>query len=466
LSNLRNNKYNINGESIMEWTSIVLERGKCAWGRCYFCGWGKKVVEKSIEDVKKDFDTQISKKRGYSKLKIFSSGSFLDDNQFPKELREYIFCRLKELGFKEVIIESRVEFITKDKILELKKFADIKFTIAIGLEVADNDALKILNKGLTLKVLEEKIQLLKENNIGVRLYVLANPHPKLRDIELVNKTVEYALRFADSVVVINTYPHVNSQLWEDWIKGRWRPLSKEEFNKIVERWKDFPNIEFDFNNFAFIPKFPKEKRVKLKGVGHEFLVHPYYEVWQDFLQRIYEPPKGKEYVLFLPCAYVKPYTKSKTWRAILRGISGYPFFKKLHIIAISSPGVIPYEFINYYPFNNYDWPEWLETKEIKREYIDVTKKRIKKYIGAHYNHYKNIYFAYFKLDAESLIALRNAFEELRNEGFNIQLIECLSEDTYKKIREIDYKPLLAHPEAVNDLKKCLKDFFMRKNTNR
>lgn len=311
----------------MSWASIILERGKCAWGKCYFCGWGKKIVEKSLDEVKKDFERQISSKKDYKKLKIFSSGSFLDDKQFPKELREYIFSRLEELGFEEVIIESRIEFITHEKLEELKKFRKLKITIAIGLEVADDNALKILNKGLTLKKFEEKMKLLRENGFGIRLYVLANPHPELRDIEITNKTIEYALKFADSIVVINTYPHTESELWEDWIKGIWKPLSKDEFNKIVEKWKNNPKIEFDYNNFAFIPKFPREKRIKLKGVGHEFLVHPYYEVWQDFLQRIYEPPKDKVHVLFLPCAYRKPYTRSKTWKAILGSISGFKFLR-------------------------------------------------------------------------------------------------------------------------------------------
>ena len=437
---------------------MVLERGKCFWGKCYFCGWGKKVVERSIEEVKRIFDKFISSKQDIERLKIFSSGSFLDPKQFPEELQDYIFRRAEEYGIKEIVIESRPEFITENVVSRLSQYK-VKITVAMGLEVADNEALKILNKGMTVEQYIRAATLLKKYGLGVRTYVLVNPHSKIRSPEYVHKTIELALKYSDSIVVINTYPHKNSDLWEDWINGKWRPLDKTEFEKIIAPWKDNPKIEFDFDNFAFIPKFPPEKRIFLRGVGHEYLRHPYYEVWQDFFQRFYIPPAEKEYVLFLPCAYKKPYTKSKTWKSILRAIAGYPFFKKLHLIAVSSPGVIPYEFIKYYPFANYDWPEWEETKEIKKEYIEVTKDRVLKYVKAHLSHYKEVYFAYLKPDSESMKAIRLAFDELKKSGINVRLIECFSEETYSKLSEAGLKNPVAQPDAIEDLKRRLKSFF-------
>mgnify|MGYP000197391119 FL=1 len=442
----------------MKTYSMVLERGKCFWGKCYFCGWGKKVVERSIEEVKRIFDKFISSKQDIERLKIFSSGSFLDPKQFPEELQDYIFRRAEEYGIKEIVIESRPEFITENVVSRLSQYK-VKITVAMGLEVADNEALKILNKGMTVEQYIRAATLLKKYGLGVRTYVLVNPHSKIRSPKYVHKTIEFALKYSDSIVVINTYPHKNSDLWEDWINGKWRPLDKTEFEKIIAPWKDNPKIEFDFDNFAFIPKFPPEKRIFLRGVGHEYLKHPYYEVWQDFFQRFYIPPAEKEYVLFLPCAYKKPYTKSKTWKSILRAIAGYPFFKKLHLIAVSSPGVIPYEFIKYYPFANYDWPEWEETEEIKKEYIEVTKDRVLKYVKAHLSHYKEVYFAYLKPDSESMKAIRLAFDELKKSGINVRLIECFSEETYSKLSEAGLKNPVAQPDAIEDLKRRLKSFF-------
>lgn len=439
--------------------SLVLERGKCFWGKCYFCGWGKKIADRTIDEVKQNFDKILKKRTDVQRLKIFSSGSFLDPNQFPVDLQNYIFKHCEELRIVELIIESRPEFITEEVVQRLKQYK-LKIVVAMGLEVADDKALKILNKGMTVKKYIAAAELLKKYGLGVRTYILVNPHPQISSPEYVHKSINLALKYSDSIVVINTYPHKGSDLWEDWIAGKWRPLDQNEFENIIKPWKDNPKIEFDFDNFAFVPKFPKEKRIFLRGVGHEYLKHPYYEVWQDYFQRFYTPPPEKRYVLFLPCAYRKPYTKSKTWKNILRAISGFPFFKVLHLIAVSSPGIIPYEFIRYYPFANYDWPEWKETEEIKKEYISVTKDRVKKYVLAHMKNYESLYFAYFKPDSETMKAIRQAFEELKKEGYKISLIECFSKKTYNELLKKETKNPVAQEPAIDDLRSCLKNNFL------
>lgn len=446
----------------MKNAKIVMERGKCSWGRCYFCGWGKKVVDASVGDLKKRykrFIEKVVKKKGIEVVEILPSGSFLDERQFPREFVKYCIEEAKKAGVKAVIIESRPEFINDD-ILQYVKVEGIKVHVAIGLELADDDILsKYYNKGITVKDYLKAVETLRRNGFKVRTYILVNGHPILQNLDLqyklLKKSMDLVLKVSDSAVIINTYPHVKSELWEDWISLRWRPLDKEQFFKLVGEWTDDPRVELDFNNLNFIPKFPKEKRIPLKGVGREYLLHPYYEVWQDFFVRFYEPPPGKEYLLFAPCSYKKPYTRSKTWRAFLGRISGYPFFKKIHIVVISTPGVIPYEFINYYPFNAYDWPLWLETEELKKEYIKVTTERVKRYIEKHKERYE-LYFVYLKSDPESMIAIKNAFKEL---GLESRLIDTVSDETYKQIVEEGFKPALAHPAAVEELAATLKKYL-------
>jgi len=439
---------------------IILERGKCAWGQCYFCGWGKKRVEVSVDELKRRFEGFIKKhvsRGGIGRLKIFSSGSFLDEEQFPKDFVKWIVEIAEKHDIDEVVIESRPEFISKEK-LELLRSGKVKITVAMGLELADDEFLaKYYKKGFKVEDYLRAVKLLRKYGFGVRVYVLVNGHPILyREPELqkrlLEKTMKLTLEIADSIVIINAYPHVQSDLWEDWIKGEWKPLDEKQFYELVREWKDNPKVELDFSNYNFIPKFPRSKRIFLKGVGHDYIVHPYYEVWQDYFIRFYKPPQGKNYVLFLPCAYRKPYTRSRTWRAILNVISGYPFFKKLHLIAVSSPGVIPYEYVKYYPFNAYDWPEWLETEEIKKEYIEVTKERVKRYVNAHKEHY-NHYFAYFRPDSETIKAIKMAFEELK---LSDKLTVILDNETYNQIVKEEFKPAVAHPLAIGKLRSTLK----------
>ena len=172
----------------------------------------------------------------------------------------------------------------------------------------------------------------------------------------------------------------------------------------------------------------------------EFFLHPYYEVWQDFIARFYKKPENKKHVLFIPCTYTKPYSKSRLHREIMKRVPD-----SVHLVVISSPGVVPYEFIKEYPFANYDWEEWKETEEIKKLYIEVTRERIKRYLSRH--KYEK-YFCFFKYTSESYIALLQACSEL-----GIRIRQCLKRETREEIK--DRKNPLLSEKALKDLEEVM-----------
>ncbi|MEM1549868.1 MAG: DUF5591 domain-containing protein [Candidatus Methanomethylicia archaeon] len=441
--------------------NLILESGSCSWGKCYFCGWGKHSVKCSLDELKGKVFNFLSSKRREGKidlLKVFSSGSFLDVKQFPDEFIVWFIRLCENFGINELIVESRPEYIIEDR-LKLLFSEKVKVTVAIGLEMANDDVLlNYYNKGLVVEDIIGAVKILRGFGFGVRLYILVNGHPYLYlnpefHRKIFEDSIRLAVDIADSVVVINAYPHVGSNLWEDWIKGVWKPFDEEQFHNFVGEWVNHPKVELDFNNLNFIPKFPRDKQVFIYGVGRECLIHPYYEVWQDYIIRFYKPPKHKDIALFLPCAYRKPYTRSKTWKAILEVLSRIEFFPRIHLIAVSSPGVIPYEFISYYPFQSYDWPEWLETEDVKREYIEVTRIRVRNYLSKHGLNYR-LFYAYFRPNAETLTAINYAFSDL---GLMDKLKIVIDVDLAREIESSGFKPMVAHEKALAKLKKVLID---------
>ncbi|MCD6476557.1 MAG: DUF5591 domain-containing protein [Candidatus Aenigmarchaeota archaeon] len=409
---------------------IFLSSGKCSWGKCFACGWGKlKGPEPNLHRLKNIIDKKFKKLKNIDRLKIFVSGSFLDDKQFPKSIRKYIIQKIKENNIKQLVIESRPEFISNES---LSDFKGIDLYVAIGLECADNKILKKYNKGYTVEDFVRAAEILHKNNFKVRTYLMVNL-PFLKDIKKdLDKSVKFAKKYSDEIVLINTFPHSESALYDLYIKGKWKPLDRQQFDKITKKYK---NIEKDFDNFAFIPRFKQKPLVK--GATKESLLHPYFEIWQDYIQRFYKNPSKKP-VLFLPCAFKKPYSKSKLHKAIFSVVNK----DKVHPVVISSPGVIPYEFIDKYPFNKYDWPEWEETSEIKKIYIQVTQKRIEKYLK---NHKYRKYYCYLKYDSETYKALSKACKKLK-----IKLVNILPEHVYEKIKY--RKNSLSLPEATKFLK--------------
>jgi uncharacterized radical SAM superfamily protein len=405
--------------------SIILTSGRCAWARCFACGWGRLAGPRpSIIRVKKQIDEAFRRfgKGKVDRLKVFCSGSFLDDSQFHPNIRKYLVAKCQRWKVQNLIIESRPEFVTADKLREL---AGIRLTVAMGLEIADNEILRKYEKGFTVEDYIKAAKVIKAVGARLRTYLMVGLPFVRKQAESLRKSVMLARRWSDEIVLINTFPHAGAPLFGMWLSGKWRPLDRQQFEQLV---KPYPDCEHDFANFQFIPRIPRKEQILIKGATERELLHPFYEVWQDYICRFYEPPAGMDIALFIPCAFRKPYYKSRLHRAIHDKLRDLPARPRLHLIVISSPGVIPYELANFYPFNRYDWPEFEETPTIKKKYIQVTQRRIERYLKHHARRYKKFY-CYFKPDSESAVALHRACKKLK-----IKLLDCLKRETYQKIK--------------------------------
>ncbi|CEG12139.1 putative Radical SAM domain protein [groundwater metagenome] len=425
--------------------TLILNSGRCTWGKCIFCGYGKIYKKRTNKDLLAILDDFFANLKDDSVVKIFGSGSFFDEKQISKEIFEYFIEKTKENKISKIYLESRPEFITKEKILCLKE-TNAEINIAIGLESASDKILKTINKGFKVKDFENVANLIHSLGCKVRVYLLVNLPAKNQKAEL-EKSVNFALNYADSIVLLNLLPHENSEIFDLWIKGEWNFLAKEEFFDWTSKWKNNPKIELDVETFKFVPRF-RDMKI-LDGVGEEFLTHPYFEVWQDYLQRWYKKQAGKDIVLFLPCSAKKPYSESETHKKILNILSDLDKekYESVHQVMISNPGVIPREFENFEPLNAYNWDEKSENEFIKKRYIEVTKERIKKYLLS--QKYNKI-FCFLKY-TESYEALKLACEAL-----NLNFKNLLKKETYEKMKKEGITSIVCE-DALNDLRERIKE---------
>ncbi len=430
--------------------TFIIKSGTCSWGRCIFCGYGKiRGYEPRPESINRDLDNFFDTlDKDIEQVKLFGSGSFLDDKQFPRESRQYFASLCRANGIKDIVFESKPEYIDEES---LKDFVGLDFSVAIGLEVADDKVLELIKKGITKEMFSKAADTIHRCDGKVRTYLIANP-PFVDDIKgSLDESVRFALPYSDSMVIINLIPHVNSEMIDLYTKGEWKPLDKEQFEKITEDWKNDPRIETEFETFSFEPRVPERLRDTLKGADERNLTHPHYRIWQDYFVRFYKVPEVKDTILFLPCAFRKPYSQSRTHREILKRIKNLHFYPRLHQVMISNPGVIPREFEGKYPFKDYDWPEWEETDQIKKRYTEVITQRIEDYLGLH--SYRKV-LSYFKPDSESFIALKKACKNL-----GIPLVNLLDEKIYQSSRS--KKNVLITPLALNSMVKNLKKEMSR-----
>src|SRR3989344_8818006 len=423
---------------------IIINSGKCAWGGCTYCRWGRLAArQKDMHRLKEFWGDQIRdiKPGTVERIKIFCSGCFLDPKQIVPAFRSYVVRSCEKLGVKSLIVESFPRFITPEN-LENMQSDKVKILAGIGLECADDEVLKKIRKGFTLADFEKAHDILKKYGWGIRAYLLVNA-PGMTE-EHVKKSVEYAAKWAEETILINTLPHYAAPIMLDWLEGRWKPLDLKQFEKAVAPY----NVETDFKNFNFVPKWPLNLQQKIRGATEKELLHPHFEVWQDYMCRFWQPknnivePIAKDVLVFLPCAFRKPYFNSQLHKAIMPVLQESKEWDRMQVVVISSPGVIPYEYANYYPFNSYDWPELEETPEIKKKYVEVTQTRIENFLRSH--QFKKI-VCYFKPTSESFTALKQACGNL-----GLELQNLIDDKTFSKVE--NEKNPLAQPVALESLK--------------
>jgi hypothetical protein len=182
--------------------TIILRTKGCYWDRCLMCGYLRDADRRvEIENLKNQRDFALSRyDMDFGILKIFTSGSFFDEREIPEKFREYVYENMLNSGFRKLIVESRPEFIKKEKI----SFpSNLTLEVGIGLETA-NDFIReyCINKGFKFENYVNAVSVLKEEKAGVKTYLLLKP-PFLSEREAIEDMIDSARAIADYTDVVS-----------------------------------------------------------------------------------------------------------------------------------------------------------------------------------------------------------------------------------------------------------------------
>lgn len=128
-------------------------------GGCTMCGYKTASLNNvTVDDLMKQVDQAMSRYKGEEFVKIYTSGSFLDENEIPAVVRDRIFDEF--FGCKRILFESRPEFVTQDILSTVPKTV----TLALGLETHDDEIMaKSVRKGFTSAQAKAAGELAKDN---------------------------------------------------------------------------------------------------------------------------------------------------------------------------------------------------------------------------------------------------------------------------------------------------------------
>ena len=203
---------------------IILRTSGCSHfreGGCSMCGYNIESDPKvSPESISRQFEHGVRELGEVQMLKIYTSGSFLDDREVPFESAKNMLTHCKERNLR-MLFESRPEYISSEKLDKLKGVHE-DLEVALGLESSNDRILKYsINKGFSVKDYENAAKLLTEKGIDVRTYVLLKP-PFLTESEAIADSIA-TIRFAADVSDTISLNPVNVQkgtyvekLWRNW----------------------------------------------------------------------------------------------------------------------------------------------------------------------------------------------------------------------------------------------------------
>jgi len=183
--------------------TIIMNTGGCRWARaggCTMCGYVAESVEGGTV-AHDDLMTQVEAALAHEmdtvetpadQVKIYTSGSFLDDREVPPETREAIAERLVPRD--RVVLESLPDFVEPQK---LRPFLDRGVTtdIAIGLETSsDRIRRDAVNKYFAYEAFEQAASAVTaagaaaDTPAGIKAYLLLKP-PFLAEGEAVEDMI-------------------------------------------------------------------------------------------------------------------------------------------------------------------------------------------------------------------------------------------------------------------------------------
>lgn len=178
----------------------------------------------------------------------------------------------------------------------------------------------------------------------------------------------------------------------------------------------------------------REKKVTMT-IFEEALHRPDIRRYIERIQEDYIPPKSRRILLLIPCSYKKPYSTSKTHRALLRTLQNLQNKYSIHEVIVTSPlGAVPRELEYVYPAQYYDVPV---TGSWSEEEIKVILKSVKKIISR--GNYEAI-VAHVPEDYEFLSELGDVLFTSKGRITEESSLKNLAKTLTELSNELDYIP--------------------------
>ena len=174
-------------DGVVDSLTIILNTGGCRWARaggCTMCGYVAESVEGGSvahEDLMAQIEACLAHERETlaeheepaELIKIYTSGSFLDEREVPAETRRAIAETFADR--ERIVVESLPDFVEERRIADFVE-QGLATDVAVGLETAtDRVRHDCVNKYFDFADFEAACAAAREAGAGVKAYLLMKP---------------------------------------------------------------------------------------------------------------------------------------------------------------------------------------------------------------------------------------------------------------------------------------------------
>jgi archaeosine synthase len=161
----------------------------------------------------------------------------------------------------------------------------------------------------------------------------------------------------DSILTHNYYASLSEiRMVRNAIRnGRLRELVEARMRS--EPWMVSVLRTLDSSYYSFQERYFPVTGGQLIAASSDSLLRPEIVRFRERVKERYQKPSHKKVLLFLPCSAKKPYSFSRTHKALKKAVKESGNKSVVHEVIITSPlGVVPREVELFYPAQQYDIP--------------------------------------------------------------------------------------------------------------
>jgi len=219
----------IGAERVRAFVLILRTRG-CYWADvkgCSMCGYSKDTLGRSAtaEELSDQLARAVSRYRDEPYVKVYTSGSFLDDREVDPASRTAIVSAFSGRA-RRFLFETLPEFATATAVEPLRASFAGEVEVALGLESTDPTVLgRYVNKGSSPAEYLDAADRLTALGVRTKAYLLLKP-PYLTESEAVEDVVRSVREAAPHFDALSVNPvHIQNGTVVEWLyhRGRYRP---------------------------------------------------------------------------------------------------------------------------------------------------------------------------------------------------------------------------------------------------